>query len=186
MENEIWKDVEGFSGYQISNLGRVKSLRFNKESILKPGINNCGYYVICLHKNNIQKQFLIHRLVANAFIKNKYKKLTVNHKNGIKSNNHISNLEWATAKENIQHAWQTGLCKNTRKNAIIASEAAKKPVYSKKLDLKFESTVEAANYLQSKYFEDINLASLEMGINYLLKNKIKKSKYDFGWSYINE
>ena len=200
MENEIWKEIEGYDGdYLISNLGKVKSLKYNKEYILKQGIDGSGYHFVNLYKNNISKMFFVHRLVSKAFIPNPENKPEINHKNGIKSNNQFSNLEWATSSENtkhayytglmentrkaVKHAWQTGLMKNSKKNAIIAQEAHKKPIYSKKLDLKFESCVEAAKYIQSNYFKNIKLIYLQNGISSLLNNKVTKSKFDYGWKY---
>lgn len=121
--NEIWKDVIGFEGmYQVSNLGNVKSLdRFvysgrNKTRIQhgkpkKPTINQDGYSYVLLYKNNKIKQSLNHRLAAIAFIPNPENKETVNHIDGDKNNNNISNLEWCTMSENVKHAWRTGLSK---------------------------------------------------------------------------
>lgn len=116
---EIWKDIKGFEGfYQISNIGRVKSLRrFNakgnllKEKVIHSGINAWGYKVITLHKNCYRKSILIHRLVAEAFIDNPYNKSQVNHKSGDKQDNRITNLEWCTGSENMIHAYKTGLKK---------------------------------------------------------------------------
>ena len=184
MENEIWKEIEGYEKYQISSYGRVKSLKNNKESIKKHSISSRGYLVVTLFKNNISKTLTVHRLVANTFIENKDNKLTVNHIDGNKLNNNISNLEWVTYSENTKHAWDTGLMENARKAAIIATEASKKQIFSKKLDLKFESCTEAANYIKNNYFEDIKLGCLQSYISRLLKNKITKSKYDFGWQYV--
>ena len=68
---EIWKDIEGYEGlYQVSNLGRVKSLKFNKIKILSQGISGSGYKIVSLSKENQRKIFLVHRLVAMVFIKN--------------------------------------------------------------------------------------------------------------------
>lgn len=113
MCNEIWRDIEGYEGlYQVSNLGRVKSLekqcgvQIQKEKILKPGLVKGGYYRVGLTKNGIRKSKLVHRLVAETFIPIN---LTVNHKDGNKSNNTVDNLEWTTQKENNIHAYQTGL-----------------------------------------------------------------------------
>lgn len=184
MENEIWKDVEGFENYQISSYGRVKSLNFNKESILKPGKDGRGYYVVCLSKNKIRKTLRVHRLVSKAFLPNPENKPEVNHINGSKSNNKVTNLEWVTSKENIQHAYKNGLMENSKKNAIIAHESRKIPIYSSKLDMRFESCTEAANYVQTYYFEDIKLGCLKEIIRRLLLNKITKSRYDFGWKYV--
>ena len=101
---ELWKDIDGYEGlYQVSNLGNVKSLNYNrtgKERILKPGNNGLGYLNVLLCKNGKTKTFKIHRLVANAFIPNPYNKPEVNHKDENKTNNCVDNLEWMTSKEN--------------------------------------------------------------------------------------
>ena len=99
--DEIWHDIEGYEGlYQISNKGRVKSLKWGKERILKPGITGSGYLKVLLCKNGMIKHIKIHRLVANAFITNPENKPQVNHKDENKFNNSVNNLEWSTAKEN--------------------------------------------------------------------------------------
>lgn len=113
---EIWKDIKDYEGlYQVSNLGNVKSLpkmsgtSKRKETILKTHIEKRGYFVIRLSKNKTNHSFKIHRLIANAFIPNPENKRTINHIDGNKLNNSISNLEWATDSENLQHAYDTGL-----------------------------------------------------------------------------
>lgn len=107
---EIWKDIEGFEGvYQISNLGRVKSLHFNKTLYLRYSNDECGYKKVNLFIKGIQKTITIHRLVASHFLNNKYNKRTINHLDGNKSNNKVINLEWATYSENIQHAYDNKL-----------------------------------------------------------------------------
>ena len=119
---EIWKDIEGYQGqYQVSNYGRVKSLARvlvykdgrilnKKEIILKLIIQNTGYLKITLYGKIKPYQEYIHRLVALAFIPNPENKPQVNHDNGIKTDNHVSNLEWSTKSENCQHAVDSGLC----------------------------------------------------------------------------
>jgi hypothetical protein len=107
---EIWKDIPEWEGlYQVSNLGRVKSLR--KRIILKPLKLRKGYLGVEFRESNKRKHFRVHRLVALVFIPNPENKPEVNHKDGIKSNNHVDNLEWCTASENVQHAYDTGLKK---------------------------------------------------------------------------
>ena len=106
---EIWKDITGYNGiYQISNYGRVKSFYKDKKGIiLKTHPTNLGYIKISLKNKNL----LIHRLVAIAFVKNVNPKIKteVNHIDGDKSNNHFTNLEWCTRSENTKHSWDTGL-----------------------------------------------------------------------------
>lgn len=104
---EIWKDIKDFEGlYQISNLGRVKSLNYNrtgKEKILSLLDNGSGYFKVCLCSNGKVKQLYVHRLVAEAFIPNPNNLPEVNHKSEIKSQNNVENLEWCTAKYNMNY-----------------------------------------------------------------------------------
>lgn len=110
---EIWKDIDNYIGkYQISNLGRVKSLPRNgticSERILKIQKDRKGYSYVSFHK----KKFKVHRLVAQAFIPNPTNKPEVNHIDENKENNIVENLEWNTSKENIAHSFKIGLRKN--------------------------------------------------------------------------
>lgn len=107
---EIYKDIVGYEGlYQVSNLGNVKSFKYGKQRILKPGVNKCGYLNLNLWINSFSKNFKIHRLVAKAFIENIDNKEYVNHINGIKTDNRVENLEWCTASENQLHSYKLGL-----------------------------------------------------------------------------
>jgi len=111
---EEWKDIEGYEGlYQVSNSGQIKSLQINK--ILKPVLANkkakISYYRISLCKNAKSKAYLIHRLVANAFIPNPENKPCVNHLDCITSNNKRSNLEWVNHSENVIHSIKMGRIK---------------------------------------------------------------------------
>lgn len=143
---ETWKNIEWAKNYQISNYGRVKSLgridvhtrnskkitRRKIEKILKNIKNGCGYLQVNLHDKK-SKICLVHRLVAIHFIANPKNKPQVNHKDGNKTNNNVSNLEWATVSENGLHgyeelnykAWHKG---NTGKNTPTA-----KPIIQKDL-----------------------------------------------------
>lgn len=129
MENqvEIWKDVVGYEGiYQVSNFGRVKSLEktfwstknnsfsTNKEFIRKLSNTRKGYLRTGLMKDLKQKPFLVHRLVAIAFIDNPENKPEINHINGIKTDNRVENLEWVTTKENVIHSFEIGLSKRAK------------------------------------------------------------------------
>jgi hypothetical protein len=114
---EIWKEVKEYPDYEVSNLGRVKSLaRINlrgfkmKERIISGGLNGGGYNQIPMRNNGIRKNVLAHRLVTKAFIPNIENKPDVNHKNGIKTDNRLENLEWSTTQENVIHAYKNGFC----------------------------------------------------------------------------
>jgi len=112
---EEWVQVEGHPNYKVSNYGRVRS----SNRILKLSLSN-GYSLVCiaLGKAGQKKTYRVHRLVASAFIENPNEKPFVNHMDGMKRNNIVSNLEWCTAKENIAHAWATGLMTNASKIKI--------------------------------------------------------------------
>lgn len=111
---EIWKDIKDFEGhYQVSNLGRLRSIRTSqgtyRERLKKTFISNQGYEQVNLFKNNKSYTLIVHRIIAEAFIPNTMNKETVNHIDGNKLNNNISNLEWNTYSENHLHAFNTGL-----------------------------------------------------------------------------
>jgi hypothetical protein len=107
---EIWKDIPNYeSEYQVSNLGRVKSLKFGKEKVLNSNLISNGYCNVKLCKDGEKKDHTIHRLIMIAFVGES--KLTVNHINGIKTDNRLENLEYCTQSENIQHAFENGLIK---------------------------------------------------------------------------
>ena len=114
---ETWKKIKDYEGYEISSLGNVKSLskkikcrngyRITKEKFLKLKKLNTGYLSVQL--KNKGKMFLVHRLVALHFIDNIESKPQVNHVNGIKHDNRVENLEWATRSENQIHAYKNKL-----------------------------------------------------------------------------
>lgn len=120
---ELWKDITNYEGYyQISNLGRIKSLSrviklFNrgeflsKEIILIPYKTKKGYLRVPLLKNKERKGYLVHRLVAKEFIKNPLNYDQVNHLDGNKANNNIYNLEWCNNSQNSLHSFRLGLQK---------------------------------------------------------------------------
>jgi len=106
--DEIWKDIKGYEGlYQVSNLGNIKSLRFNKEKILKGGLSGTGYLTVNLFNYGKPKSHTIHRLVANNFLSDE--KEQVNHIDGDKTNNRLTNLEFCTRIGNSEHAFVNGL-----------------------------------------------------------------------------
>lgn len=131
---EIWKDVIGFEGiYQVSNLGRVKSLKRTKkdtigrvreypEIVLKQMLSEKGYLQVNLYilSRNVPQR--VARIVAQSFIPNPENKLQVNHINGIKTDNRVENLEWNTSLENIRHSIVNNLKKTARGEQSGASK----------------------------------------------------------------
>ena len=178
---EIWKDIEEYKGlYQVSNLGNVRSL----DRLVKAGYNNKqnkkgrrltklsnqkGYLVVKLSKENHGKRILIHRLVAKAFIPNPENKPQVNHIDGNKENNNVSNLEWCTNSENQIHAYKTGLNKVTEEQRKKMSEKKKGKSLSeevKKLKRKNAKTKKAVICITTgEIFESIMDASRKTNIN---------------------
>ena len=105
---ERYLRISGFINYEVSNYGNIRNTKTNKN--LKPcKFKNSGYLYVDLCVNSKKHRFLIHRLVAQAFLKNINEKKQVNHKNGDKSDNRLSNLEWSTSSENQKHAIIIGL-----------------------------------------------------------------------------
>lgn len=118
--------IEGFNGnYYITNDGVVLSMdrmensrsgskRLRKGGVLKQRESNCGYMRVGLRDGKRQVSFLVHRLVAIAYVDGFMDGLVVNHKDGDKKNNHYSNLEWVTPSDNNKHAFANGLAKSKR------------------------------------------------------------------------
>lgn len=153
---EVWKDVRGYKGYyQVSNLGRVKSLnRTLSNGIRKKGIilkqhkRGLGYLFVVLSKGGEVKNRYAHRLVAEAFVPNSNKHEEVDHKDANKTNNAVSNLEWVSRKENVKRSWEKGLMENQRRAAIkVGRSRSKKVIKMNELGEpleEYESQTEAA------------------------------------------
>lgn len=119
--NEIWKDIPNYEGlYQVSNLGRVKSLQYNhtkKEKILSPRITGNGHLSVALFKNKQRKNYQVHRLVMKTFVGDSV--LVVNHKDKNKENNKLDNLEYCTQKENVKYSLNKKVLQYDLKNNFI-------------------------------------------------------------------
>lgn len=143
MKTEIWQPVKGYEGlYEVSNLGRIKSLNYNhtgKEKILKPANNGWGYLQIVLCRDGKVKHFKVHRLVAIAFLPNPEGLPEVNHKDENKSNNCVENLEWCDVKYNINYG------SRNEKSAAAQSKPVEASRFSdfREIEFRFTSTREA-------------------------------------------
>jgi hypothetical protein len=158
---EIWRDVIGYEGsYQVSNLGRLKSLtrkmfgsnKIVKGKFIRPS-NNKGYLYVVLRKNGLPSTFVVHILAAKAFIPNPLNLPEVNHKNLVKSDNRVENLEWNTKQDNMDHAKRNGVIERGE-DASLAK-------------LKWTEIKE----IRKSYFEDINAKQRTLGEKYNVRGQ---------------
>lgn len=157
---ELWKDIPNYEGlYQVSNLGRVKSFRKStkyhckNEYILKPNIASHGYAEVTFYKNTIRHKFLIHRLVASAFVPNPDNLPQINHKDENRTNNTADNLEWCTAEYN--NAYGTARIRSIDTKSIPIEQVT----FDGKIIAVYRSTRIAAEIL------GINKGTLKSAIN---------------------
>ena len=180
---EIWKQIKDYD-YEVSTDGRIRSMDhktntalkhqtyvIKKGKILKPMIKKGGYLNICLCNNNIKKTSTIHRLVAETFIPKVNGKDFINHKNAIKTDNRVTNLEWCTSKENTQHALKLGLIISKHRKKILCVE----------LNKEFDSSYQAAQWLnENKYSNSKNVRCMSRNIRTVCSGKREKA---FGYKW---
>lgn len=174
---EDWKDIKGYEGlYQISNLGRIKSVerhdtlgRHVRERKLKFQSNKDGYLNVTLRSNNVKKTYLVHRLVAKTFIPNPHGFPEINHKDTIRNNCMASNLEWCDRKYNVNYA--------DAKEKIIKKHQKKVAQIDKygKIKQIFSSIKEASK----------NIKIPDSNISACCKGK-RKTAGGYAWKYINK
>ena len=129
MQEQIWKKIDGYDDYFISNLGNIKSIKFGKTNYMALSEDKDGYFKVNLYKNGKSNVAYIHRLVAKTFISNPNNYKIVNHKDENKQNNNALNLEWCTSKYNNNYG--TRYFKNNRKKYICEALNLLKKVESK-------------------------------------------------------
>ena len=140
-ENIIWRQIEGFKNYKVSNTAQVKYWNtVNSNNIITQRIDRAGYYTVRLSNEGKSHTQYVHRLVAKAFLPNPQSLKFVNHRNGVKTDNNIRNLEWVSHSSNIKHAYDLGLIKKTNKPVIDICRGKK-----------FNSSKEAAQFHNIKY-----------------------------------
>ena len=171
---EQWKAIAGYEGiYEVSDLGRVKSLKHGKEKILKPQKNNLGYLHVYLYKDGHVKTVKVHRLVAEAFIPNSQGLETVNHKDEVKTNNVASNLEWMSQKDNLNYG---------TRNKRASESKINHPSLSKKVQMLDKKTCELLATFPST-MEAERVTGIDQGsISQCCKGKYK-SAGGYKWRY---
>ena len=155
LNGEVWADIDGFVGiYAVSNFGRIKSIgrimwRGNRYYLSKTKImsqNKCeGYNIVMFYSENSRKNYRVHRLIAKAFIPNIRNKPQINHKNGIRDDNRIDNLEWTDQSENMAH------CRNVLNKRVTSGSEnpLSKTVFMYSLDMKYIGLIKGLRLLQS-------------------------------------
>ena len=186
MNTEIWKPIQDYEGYyEVSNFGNVRSVEryvsnhtgqvLLKSCILKQGKNYKGYPIVYLSKEGRSKTILVHRLVAKAFVINRNNKPQVNHIDGNKENNMVSNLEWVNNSENQLHAYKLGLNYVTGR----AGKPKKKVLQINKgtgeVIAEYNSVADAARSVGCKSSSNISACCKN--------NKGRKTICGFAWKY---
>lgn len=158
LKNEKWKDIEGYDGmYQVSDLGRVRSLKFGKTRVLRPGKGRKGYLTVNLWRNGQGKTICVHRLVAQAFIENDDEtKIYINHRDECKQNNRLWNLEYCTPQYNANYNDVQFRKKNSKRRKI---EKLYDPNLSinENLELFRSKGIECSRETVSNLRQDLNL-----------------------------
>lgn len=180
MEN--WKRIPGFEHYEVSDQGRVRSLphevsvcgggvRMTRATVLKPFKTGSGYLEVSLGRKGKR---MIHRLVAETFLPRVEGKVHVNHKNLIKTDNRVSNLEWVTHAENMQHAHDNG---------AFPPEPHRKGIVCVETGLVFPSSYQAAEWV-NEFVKQFSGSVTNIASNIRVAIRLQRRRYGYTWRHV--
>jgi hypothetical protein len=171
----FWRDVVGYEGlYQVSIDGEVKNVKTGR--ILRPCKSHKGYLLTYLYKDGKGKGYSVHRLVARAWIPNPDNLPQVNHINEDKTDNRVENLEWVTAKENVN--WATGIERAAKTKRGVYNIKTSKPVYQYTLDGQFIKEYPSTHEVERQTgFSHTNISACCLG------KYGRKTAYGYKWCY---
>ena len=173
---EEWKAIVGTKGFiEVSNEGRVRSLLTGTPRILKTQPDGSGYHRIRVSIERVKMSYKVHREVAKAFIDNPNHLPQVNHKDGDKNNNAVSNLEWVTNKDNAHHAIKNGLWDSVFEGTKRENESRKKPIIAYRI-----SELEAPC---TRYYDSIAEAERDIGSRHICDVLKGKRSHVKGWAF---
>ena len=182
----LWKKIEEFPGYLVSDTGEVKSTKYwgqfkrvNKDGTLKQRTYKSGYKYVNLYKNGHMYSIKVHRLVASCFIPNPNNYPQVNHKDEDKGNNCVSNLEWCNASYNLSY--------NNLQTKMHLKQKRKIGAYNnrKELILIFDSATDAVNYLVKQH-KTKSFRSAIGNVCYAAHTNLSKISYGYYWNWLEE
>lgn len=186
--NEIWKPITINPVYLVSNYGRVRTIdhpvwsEVNKSYSIRKGRmciqsnkNSKKYWRVGIQLNNKQKQFAVHRLVALAFIPNPKNYDQINHKDGNKNNNFVTNLEWCDNSYNIRHALENGLISREKqsKNSFMRKLSYEQVVFIRQIYAKYKNEIDNKNHFCNAIIRMFNLKSKNT-VRWILENGTNK------------
>ena len=189
LDGEIWKPIKGFDGYFVSNYGRIWSNK-QKSRYLGTYPDGCGYFHVRLYINGKQFDKLVHRLVAETFVKNPNEYKEVNHKDEDKSNNRSDNLEWCTRTYNILYGKagkeryiKQAITQRYSRNDLKAVECL--DAESDKVVHKFNSIAEASRMMMLKAKGSLRCVRSNIG-SCCNQRKFRNTAYGYKWRFVNE
>lgn len=172
---EIWREITGTKGLiEVSNEGRVRSWLGGTPRVLKTQADNKGYHRVRVTIERVKICYKVHREVAKAFLGNPNNLPQVNHKDGNKANNDVSNLEWVTNQQNAHHAISNGLWNSVFDGSRKENERRKKPILAYRID---------GDHPCTKYFGSISEAEREIGSRHICDVLKGKRSHVKGWTF---